>query len=70
MKFTHKGWFGFCPVYLADTFSGNPIVVPRHGYLRPLLDLAIAVQEISIGVCTLMNPHWEPMWKIRLTGKR
>jgi len=70
MKYTHKGWFGFCPVYLADTFSGNPIVVPRRDWLRPLLDLAIAVQETSIGVCSLMNPHWEPMWKIRLTGKR
>jgi hypothetical protein len=29
-KFTHKGWFGVCPVYLGDLDTEIPSVTPRY----------------------------------------
>lgn len=68
-KFTHKGWFGFCPIYLKDPFSNNPTITPRYSWLMPVMRLNIFLQELAIGVCSFVNPSWEPAWKMRLTGK-
>ena len=69
MIYTHKGWFGFCPVYLAEPQSSCPDVVERHWSLKYVLDLNVALQQAAIAVCTLMAPDWEPTWKIRVTKK-
>jgi hypothetical protein len=69
MKYTHKGWFGFCPVLINNPYSGSPQLCPRAGWLMPVMRLNIWIQELAIGFCTLVNPEWEPVWKIRLTGK-
>lgn len=29
IPFTHKGWFGLCPVYIANLHSEGPDVAPR-----------------------------------------
>jgi hypothetical protein len=68
-KYTHKGWFGFCPVYLRNTFTSNPGVMPRYRWLTPVLYLNVWLQEIGIGLCSMVDPEWEPTWKIRLTGE-
>lgn len=68
-KYTHKGWMGFCPIYLRDPYTNNPSITPRRSWLMPVLKLNIFLQELAIGACSLVNPHWEPVWKIRLTGK-
>ena len=68
-KFTHVGWLSFCPVLIGDTHTGNPVVRARKPWLQPLLHLAVGVQSLAIGVCSLMNPNWEPVWNIRITGK-
>ena len=69
MKYTHKGWFGFCPIFLANTFSDSPDVTSRTEWLMPVLKFNIWLQELAIAACTLMDPDWEPTWKIRLTGE-
>lgn len=69
MTYTHYGWLGFCPVYIKDPYGRAPGVVARYAWLHPLLKLNIFLQELAIGACSLVNPHWEPVWKIRLTGK-
>jgi hypothetical protein len=66
----HKGWFGFCPVYVEDAHGKCPEVIPRSIWLWPLLQLNIWLQEVRIATCTLMFPEWEPTWKIHITGKR
>jgi hypothetical protein len=68
-KYTHRGWFGFCPIYLRDTYTNNPSITPRRAWLMPVLKASIFLQELAIGACSIANPHWEPVWKIRLTGK-
>ncbi len=68
-KYTHLGWFGFCPVYLGGIHTDCPDVAPRYRWLTPVLHLAIWLQEVSIGFCSLINPDWEPQWKILVTRK-
>lgn len=70
MKYSHRGWFGFCPVYVNNPFSGSPDVCPRKPWLMPLMHLNIAIQRMAISVCATMDPTWEPTWKIKLTGPR
>lgn len=70
MKYSHKGWFGFCPVYVNAPYSGCPSVCPRWPWLMPLMHLNVFIQRTAIGFCSLMDPTWEPGWKLRLTGKR
>ena len=67
--YTHLGWLGFCPIYLAGPYTGTPDITPRKPWLMPLLRLNIWLQELSICVCAAVNPDWEPTWRIRLTGK-
>lgn len=38
--------------------------------LMPLMRLAILSQRMAISVCQMMDPYWDPAWKIKLTGKR
>lgn len=40
ITWTHKGWFGFCPIYLAEVESDGPIVDHRHWSLLPLMWLS------------------------------
>lgn len=68
MTFTHKGWCGFCPIYLSDIYSNCPGVIARHPLLHPLLKLNIWLQECAIGFCTMINPEWTPVWKLRVTA--
>ena len=39
VEYTHKGWFLFCPIWIADWESGTPAVAPRYK-LEPLFWLA------------------------------
>lgn len=68
-QYTHLGWFGFCPIYVGGLQGRCPDIKARFTWLEPLLRLNIALQELSIGVCTMMDPDWTPTWKIKLTRK-
>jgi len=70
MKYSHKGWFGFCPIYVNNPYSNCPDVCPRRPWLMPLMRLNIEIQRLAVGVCMMMDPYWSPVWKVRLTGKR
>lgn len=66
MVFTHRGWFGLCPVFVGMVESEGPALMARHPVLEWWLDL----QEILLGsagfVLSLLNPGYEPMWPIRI----
>ena len=70
MKYSHRGWFGFCPVYINNPWSGSPSVCPRAKWLMPLMLLNVAIQRMAIAACLLVNPYWSPTWKMRVTGER
>lgn len=69
IKLTHKGWFGVCPVYFANLYSEAPVVIERHWVFLPLFILS----EWFFGACfflaSLVNPHFEPEWALRVTGE-
>jgi hypothetical protein len=68
-KFTHVGWFSFCPVYIAEPYGGNPILRSRYVWLKPVLRLAVAMQRVAIMVCMCTNPHWQPTWRLKVSGE-
>lgn len=69
MKFTHKGWFGICPVYMTDPKTGCPDVAARHKYLEPLFTLSEVVYDGIIYVKSYFNDVYEPEWPFTVTGE-
>lgn len=67
-RYSHVGFFAFCPVLVGQPFSQSPLVAPRWFWCIPLMHLAIAVQIASIYVCSMMDPDWKPVWRIKITG--
>lgn len=67
--FTHKGWFGICPVYLADLESDAPLIDPRHWVLAPLMWASEVMYAVVFHVRGFMDPEFEPVWPIRITGE-
>lgn len=69
ITYTHKGWFGLCPVYVGNLDGGAVELEARHWTLEWLFDLS----EIILGICfacnALIDPHFDAMWPIKLTGK-
>ena len=65
---THKGWFGFCPVWVA--FEGEGVhMEARHWLLEYALDASEWCVGAAIFCYSWLNPKWEPMFPIRLTGE-
>ena len=71
VEYTHKGWFLFCPIWIANWDSEVPTVAPRYK-LEPLFWLAdqffyfmSAMNEMKTGeplpFCFMVNP--EPLKK-------
>lgn len=67
-KFTHYGWFSFCPIYIKNPEDACPDVAVRHPWLRPLFMLALALQRVRIGTCQMFFPDWTPVFLLRVTG--
>ena len=67
--FTHRGWFGICPVYLGGLDTEGPVVDPRHWTLTPLMMLSEAVYWVVFRCCEAMNPAFEASFPLRITGK-
>lgn len=66
--FTHKGWFGFCPVYFAHLESDAPYVHPRHWMLEPIMIVNEWLFGAMFFLATLVNSEFEPQWPLRVTG--
>lgn len=67
---THNGWFGFCPVKIAEPYSDAPTLAARWWWLGWLFDLNETVQGLVLTLCSAMIPDYEPMWRIKVTGER
>lgn len=67
--FTHKGWFGFCPIYLADTYSEGPTVVERRPLFIPLMWLSEFGFACALSARQLLGDQSEPLFPLRITGE-
>ena len=59
VAFTHKGWFGLCPVYMADLHTISPRLEPR-------LPLTSWLIHLSAEIFNLMNADGFPL---RIAGE-
>ena len=69
MKFTHKGWFGICPIYLAAIDTQCPIIDARCFVFEPLLWVSEGVFCLCIWVMLAIDPGYEPNWPLWITGE-
>jgi hypothetical protein len=66
---THKGWFGLCPIYLNDVGTDCPTLEPRFRYTGWLLSLSTSVYGALFRVATAVDPYYQPLWPIHITGE-
>jgi hypothetical protein len=66
---THRGFFGFCPVYFAQVESEAPMIVERHPWLAPLNWLSGEVQRIWIWLRCFFDRDYEPEWALIVMGE-
>lgn len=64
MKYTHKGWFYLCPVYLNATQGDGMAVTARSPWLDWWFDVNLAAFDFA----ALFSPHDEP-FPFKVTGK-
>jgi hypothetical protein len=65
MKYTHKGWIGLCPVYIANKDSASPGIDPRLPFTEWLLHLSLWMFD-TIGSITGNDDGGIP---IKITGR-
>lgn len=68
-KFTHKGWFGVCPVYFMGIDTEGTVVEPRHWSLTPLMMFSEGLYWLVFRCCEAMSPTYQPEWPLMVTGE-
>lgn len=46
IPFTHKGWFGLCPVYMADVETDSVRLEPRIPFTGWLINVSAAIFDL------------------------
>lgn len=69
MTYTHKGWFGFCPVYYSRPESEAPGVIARHWGFAALLSMSEWLFGLYFTVRQFVNIDYEPQWPMLITGE-
>lgn len=64
--YTHKGWIGFCPVYIGRVDSDGPDVMPRVPYTEWLLHLSLWLFDMVANFSPAEDDGSIP---IKITGK-
>jgi hypothetical protein len=68
-NFQHKGWFLFCPIYIAAKDTDNPQLVERNGVPEWVFNVAMWVFQFNCVVMCTINPEFDPMFPILVTGE-
>jgi hypothetical protein len=68
-KFQNKGWFLFCPVYIGKKSSLCPDLVERNCVPEWVWSAALTLFDFNCTVMCWLNPHFEPMFPILITGE-
>lgn len=65
ITYTHKGWFGLCPVYLEAPHSDEPGIEPIYPFTEWLMTLSVWASVMCFRLFDIGNPRWP----IRVTGE-
>lgn len=69
-RFTHKGWFAFCPVYIGDVDSESPMLAARNWVPEWLFTLAADLQQLSLDFIEMSaGPDSDAGFLIVVTGE-
>lgn len=68
VNFTHYGWFGFCPVLLAELETGCPVIEPRWKLLPVMVASEVCV-SIYMNIRRNLDPNYTPLFPILVMGK-
>lgn len=69
VTYTHKGWFGLCPVYLANLDGVAPDIHARHWSMEWLFDLSEAIFRLINWIQSSVDPLHEGGWPLYVTGE-
>lgn len=69
MTYTHKGWFGICPVYFSRPESDAPGIDPRHWAFIPLMLTSELLFGLWFTFRGLVSDNYEPQWPMVITGE-
>lgn len=62
IKFTHKGWFWFCPIYWAEDGRDGCVVDVRSPWQEPLFYLCERLEDLRISLSCLLWADYEPSY--------
>lgn len=69
VKFTHKGWFFMCPIYLCH-YDGESIAVEaRSPILEFWFDINNFIFAICVNIRSAIDPEYEPAFPFLITGE-
>lgn len=66
--FTHKGWFWFCPIFIAPNEPDCPVEA-RAAWLEPLFTVCGWFEQVRIFVTSALVPGYEPTFMFKVTGE-
>ena len=68
LTYTHKGWFGLCPVHIGGLDTEAPLLKSRHWLLEPLFVISEFIFVLVFLALELMRVE-NPGWPIKVTGE-
>lgn len=66
--FTHKGWFWFCPIFIAPNVEGCPVEA-RASWLEPLFAACELFERARIFITSILVHDYEPTFMFSVTGE-
>jgi hypothetical protein len=66
--YTHYGWLFMCPVYVGRADSDGPHMNVRWEWLEWWFNVNMWLFSMSVPIMEMIDPDYEPMFPIRLTG--
>ncbi len=69
MKYTHKGWFFMCPVYLNADDGEGMVVDARWSCLDWWFTVNEWIFRLMVFLRTMIDPYYEPAFPFLVTGE-
>lgn len=71
VTYTHKGWFGICPIYIGNFQKVNdiPDIDYRHWIFQPLMLVSGFTIDSYHFIMSMIDDLHEPMYTMYITGK-
>jgi len=69
MKYTHKGWFFLCPIYLNADDEEEMAVEARYEWLEWWFTVNLWIFGTLVLLIELVNPEYEPEFPFIVTGE-